>query len=93
MSYIITSNIDVNHANKDPNTISNGMNKAYSYTNSMDSMVIPENSEIAVASVKVNREGIFTASKDNNRFALYYGRSCQLERQNLYGRTYSTNIW
>ena len=75
MSYIITSNIDVNHRSgmKDPSVVRNGMNKPYSYTNSMDSMVIPANSEIAVASVKVNREGLFTLSQDNNRFALYYG--------------------
>tara|TARA_R110000823_G_scaffold4191_6_gene15815 strand:- start:1808 stop:3970 length:2163 start_codon:yes stop_codon:yes gene_type:complete len=93
MSYIITSNIDVNHANKDPNTISNGMNKAYSYTNSMDSMVIPENSEIAVASVKVNREGIFTASKDNNRFALYYGPpNTNTAAANLSDRTYMEEL-
>jgi hypothetical protein len=73
MSYIITSNIDVNHQNKFGTIATQGLNKAYSYTNAMDNVVIPENSEIAVSSVKVTREGQFTISQDNNRFALYHG--------------------
>mgnify|MGYP003634808778 FL=1 len=73
MSYIITSNIDVNQQNKTPTVQTQGLNRAFTYSNSMDNIVIPENSEISVASVKVNREGQFTVSQDNNRFALYHG--------------------
>ena len=73
MSYIITSNVDVNYQNKAPTVQTEGLNRAYSYSNSMDNIVIPENSEISVASVKVNREGQFTVSQDNSRFALYHG--------------------
>ena len=73
MSYIITSNIDVNQQNKTPTVQTQGLNRAFAYSNSMDNIVIPENSEISVASVKVNREGQFTVSQDNNRFALYHG--------------------
>jgi len=73
MSYIITSNIDVNHQNKNPTPNTNGINKAFSYTNAMDNVPIESNSEIAVASIKVNREGVFTLSQDNNKFALYHG--------------------
>ena len=73
MSYIITSNIDVNQQNKTPTVQTQGLNRSFAYSNSMDNIVIPENSEISVASVKVNREGQFTVSQDNNRFALYHG--------------------
>ena len=43
MSYIITSNVDVNYQNKAPTVQTEGLNRAYSYSNSMDNIVIPEN--------------------------------------------------
>lgn len=74
MSFIITSNIDVNNYGKSPNVITQGINRPYSYSNSMDNIQIPEDSEIAVQSIKVNREGGISLSQQNNVFALYYGK-------------------
>jgi len=79
MSYVITSNIDVNYNNKlAPIGAAAGLNLPYSYSNSMDTMFIEPDSEIAVQSVKVNREGNFTLSQANNTFALYYGETSVL---------------
>ena len=77
MSYIITSNIDVNNYGKTPNSVVQGINKPYSYTNSMDNIIIPEDSEIALQSIKVNREGGISLSQQNNVYALYFGKMFQ----------------
>ena len=92
MSYIITSNIDVNHQNKFSTVATNGINKAFSYSNAMDNVVIPSNSEIAVSSVKVTREGQFTLSQDNNRFALYHGAEVDPANIQVSAQSYMTEF-
>jgi hypothetical protein len=69
MSLVITSNIDVNSKKQNSRT-QTGLNRPFSYNNSIDNLFIPKNSEIAVQSVKVNREGSIMVSQANNKFAL-----------------------
>ncbi len=68
MSLVITSNID-----RDNSINQQGINLPYSYTNSMDNLKIPPNSEIAVQSVKVNRDQSI-ALKGNQRFACGFNK-------------------
>ena len=68
MSLVITSNVD-----RDNSVNQQGINLPYSYTNSMDNLKIPPNSEIAVQSVKVNRDQSI-ALKGNQRFAIAFNK-------------------
>ncbi len=68
MSLVITSNIDKDNPNNQ-----GGINLPYSYTNSMDNLKIPANSEIAVQSVKVNRDQSI-ALKGNQVFACAFNK-------------------
>jgi hypothetical protein len=79
MSYIITSNIDINHKNGKNVALNNGINRPFSYQNAMDNIMIGKNSEIAVQSVKVNREGNIELSQMNNRFGLFLGKALQAD--------------
>ena len=71
MSLVITSNVNL----EDVNTQSN-IFKPYSYTNSLNNntLKIPPNSEIALQSCKINKSGVFTLSRLNNVFGVYFGK-------------------
>ena len=75
MSLIITSNTDTDKDTYDNQGISGGLNKPNSYSNTIDDLVIPKNAEIAVQSVKINRQGGISLSQKNNIVGLYLGKS------------------
>lgn len=81
MSFIITSNVNL----KDKPLMSD-VHKPYSYSNHLtDTMKILKNSEIAVQSVKINKNGLYSVNKDNSKFGLYFGEKLEhgvLERDN-----------
>ena len=71
MSYLITSNIP------DENVLraNSGLNLPYSYTNNLnDTFKIPKNSQIAVESVKLVKNGNFSLTRNNSTFAFYFGQ-------------------
>jgi hypothetical protein len=71
MSYLITSNIASSDADE---SIIEGLNKPYSYFNNLQNThVIPKNSEIAVQSVLINKDGRISINRGNNVFYFYYG--------------------
>ncbi len=74
MSLIITSNQN----EEDVNTQSE-IYKPYSYTNHLNNntLKIPPNSEIALQSCKINKSGLFTLSRLNNVFGLYFGKKLE----------------
>ena len=69
MSLVITSNVNLS----DRPTESE-IHKPYSYSNRLtDTMKIDKNSEIAVQSVKINKNGLFSINRLNSTFAVYWG--------------------
>ena len=72
MSLILLSN-DSAEA-KRLNCINSGIYKPYEFTNHMNTpVVIPPNSEIAVHSLKINKDPRFNLNKSSNQFFLWYG--------------------
>ncbi len=70
MSLIITSNVNL----KDRPVMSD-IHKAYSYSNRLkDTIKIEKDSEIAVQSVKINKNGLYSLNRFNSKFGLYFGR-------------------
>tara|TARA_R110000822_G_scaffold6680_2_gene28213 strand:- start:473 stop:2347 length:1875 start_codon:yes stop_codon:yes gene_type:complete len=71
MSLVITSNTPKN----DITEITNGINQSFSYTNHLQGTLrIPANSQIAVQSVKINKDGNVIINKYNSKFGFYFGR-------------------
>ena len=69
MALIITSNV-----NLDDKPDTSNVFKPYSYTNHLTStMKIPPNSQIALQSAKINKNGTFQVSRENSQFNLYFG--------------------
>ena len=69
MSLIVTSN----NPNEDQ-LLTGGLSLPYSYTNNLnDPLKIPANSEIAVQSVKINKNGKFNLDLTNSVFGFYFG--------------------
>tara|TARA_R100001440_G_scaffold31594_3_gene50168 strand:+ start:1 stop:1914 length:1914 start_codon:yes stop_codon:yes gene_type:complete len=69
MSLIITSN----QGTENTPQISNAF-KPYSYQNRLlNTMKIPPNSEIALQSAKINKNGLFILDRNNSNFAHYFG--------------------
>ena len=69
MSLIVTSNI----ALEDNPEFSNAF-KPYSYQNRLlNTMKIPPNSEIALQSAKINKNGLFILDRSNSGFCHYFG--------------------
>ena len=68
MSYLITSNTsDLAQA-----PITTGINKPFSYFNNLnETYKIPIDSEIAVQSLKYNKQGNIEVNRANNQFYLY----------------------
>ncbi len=72
MSLILLSN-DSAEA-KRLNCINSGIYKPYEFTNHMNTpVVIPPHSEIAVHSLKINKDPRFNINKSSNQFFLWYG--------------------
>ncbi len=72
MSFVVTSNTP---QITNGNNLSVGINRPFSYQNHLSStMKIPANSEIAVQSVKINREGNISLNRQNNQFYYYNGQ-------------------
>tara|TARA_R100000655_G_scaffold79093_2_gene118515 strand:+ start:1064 stop:2938 length:1875 start_codon:yes stop_codon:yes gene_type:complete len=70
MSFLITSNT----AESGGVQLSGGINRPFSYFNNLqDTFKIPKNSEIAVQSIKINKEGNFHTNARNNQFYIYQG--------------------
>jgi hypothetical protein len=69
MALIITSNV-----NLDDKPDTSNVFKPYSYTNHLTStMKLPPNSQIALQSAKINKNGTFQVSRENSQFNLYFG--------------------
>ena len=69
MALIITSNV-----NLDDKPDTSNVFKPYSYTNHLTStMKIPPNSQIALQSAKINKNGTFQINRENSTFTLYFG--------------------
>lgn len=69
MSLIITSNIG-----QENNTAASNAFKPYSYQNRLlNTMKIPANSEIALQSAKINKNGLFVLDRSNSGFCHYFG--------------------
>tara|TARA_R110000824_G_scaffold15096_1_gene63725 strand:+ start:77 stop:1933 length:1857 start_codon:yes stop_codon:yes gene_type:complete len=72
MSFIVTSNSNENQGG----TLTTGLNTPFSYHNYLSStMNIPKDSEIALQSVKINREGAIQVNRQNNQFYYYNGQA------------------
>ena len=69
MALIITSNV-----NLDDKPDTSNVFKPYSYTNHLsNTMKIPPNSQIALQSAKINKNGTFQINRENSTFTLYFG--------------------
>ena len=69
MSYLITSNVPSDFVD-----IKDGINKPFAYFNNLQNThVIPPNSEIAVESCKIVKDGRISVNRQNNIFYFYYG--------------------
>ena len=71
MSLIITSNTP----NNDIQETTAGINRSFSYTNHLQGTLrIPKESQIAVQSVKLNKDGNAMLNKYNSKFGFFFGR-------------------
>lgn len=69
MSLVITSNVSLNDRPETSNVF-----KPYSYRNQLlNTMKIPPNSQIALQSCKINKNGLLIVDKSNSGFAHYFG--------------------
>ena len=69
MSYLITSNVPTDDVSQ-----KDGINKPFSYFNNLQNThIIPANSEIAVESCKIVKDGRISVNRQNNVFYFYYG--------------------
>ena len=72
MSLILTTNTSVSESGDGP--LNTGINLPYDYRNfTTDTYEIDEDSEIAVQSVKFNKEGNIEVNRSNNQFYMYMG--------------------
>ncbi len=71
MSYLITSNTALTNVQF---PTQDGMNNPSSYINQLqETHEIPPNSEIAVSSIKVSKDGLISLNRNNNKIYTYYG--------------------
>ena len=69
MSLVICSN------KVDPLNQGGSIYKPYSFQNALNSpMEIPANSEIALQSIKLEKDGLFTLNRQSNRYYIYFGQ-------------------
>jgi hypothetical protein len=73
MSLIVLSNRNFNESVD--NGIVGGIKQPYSFTNTLQTpLVIPADSEVALQSVKLNKEGLFSLDRSNSQMYQYIGR-------------------
>lgn len=69
MSLVICSN------KEDPLNQGGSIYKPYTFKNSLNTpMTIPTNSEIALQSIKLEKDGLFTLNNQSNRYFIYFGQ-------------------
>ena len=84
MSLLITSNTPENDAGK----LTTGINRPYSYSNNLqDTLKIPANSEIAVQSVKLNRDGVISLNA-GQQMGFYFGEELGDDETNRNSQSY-----
>jgi hypothetical protein len=84
MSLLITSNTPENDAGK----LTNGINRPYSYSNNLqDTLRVPANSEIAVQSVKINRDGVISLNI-GQQMGFYFGEELDDDETNRNSQSY-----
>lgn len=72
MSLVLTSNTTSNDNGNGPGN--SGLNLPYSYHNYLsNALTLPANAEVAVQSVKVNKEGEISVNRANNQYYIYIG--------------------
>jgi|DEB0MinimDraft_4_1074332.scaffolds.fasta_scaffold00083_13 hypothetical protein len=72
MSLVILSNTSPNETELD---LDGGIDRAYSFTNTLQTpIVIPKNSQVALQSLKINKDGTFQVARSNNLFYQYIGK-------------------
>jgi len=73
MSLIVLSNKNFNES--DRNVEVGGIKKAYSFTNTLQTpIVLPKDSEVALQSVKLNKDGLFSLNRSNSLMYQYIGK-------------------
>ena len=71
MSYLITSNTALTNVQF---PTQDGMNNPSSYINQLqETHEIPANSEIALSSIKISKDGLISLNRNNNKIYTYYG--------------------
>ena len=80
MSLILTTNTSVNGGNGNA-PLNTGLNRPYDYINFLtNTFEVEPDSEVAVQSVKINKEGNIAVNRNNNQFYVYLGdRSAEME--------------
>ena len=74
MSLILTSNSTSNDSGNAPNNT--GLNLPFSYHNYLtNTLELPANAEVAVQSVKINKEGSIGVNRANNQYYIYVGEN------------------
>ena len=78
MSLILTSNSTTNESGNMP--LNSGLNLPYQYHNFLaNTLDIEPNSEVAVQSVKINKEGAINVNRANNQYYIYVGQTAAVD--------------
>ncbi len=73
MSLVVLSNTQF-EASDNVDTLPTGIDRAFSFTNTLQTpLVIPKNSEVALQSVKMNKDGLFSVGRFNSTMYQYIG--------------------
>ena len=73
MSLVVLSNTQF-EASDNVDTLPVGLDRAFSFTNTLQTpLVIPKNSEVALQSVKMNKDGLFSVGRFNSTMYQYIG--------------------
>jgi len=73
MSLVVLSNTQF-EASDNVDTLPIGLDRAFSFTNNLQTpLVIPKNSEVALQSVKMNKDGLFSVGRFNSTMYQYIG--------------------
>ena len=74
MSLVVLSNNKFENLNN-VDVIPRGLDRAYSFTNNLQTpLVIPPNSEVALQSIKMNKDGLFSVGRSNSTMYQYIGQ-------------------
>ena len=74
MSLVILSNTNL-EASNNVNVLPRGLDRAFSFTNTFKTpLVIPKNSQVALQSLKMNKDGLFSLGRFNSTMYQYIGK-------------------